>query len=136
MTTLQRMRRLAAHRERLARLDLVEAENARAATQSQVDEASRQMTRALEHPCVDQEDHYLRHGFALRMETNRRAAERRLFERQREVGARREVLEAASREKGKFARLCELREAAERAEIEARDQRRLDEVGILGWWRD
>jgi flagellar export protein FliJ len=135
MTTLQRMHRIAAHQERIARLELAEAENVRNTHQRQVDEAGRHVTLALQHPSEDQEDHLHRHGYALRMEMSRRAAERRLLERQREVGARREVLESTSREKGKLARLCELREAEERAENDARDQRRLDETGLLAWWR-
>jgi flagellar export protein FliJ len=135
MTTLQRMLRIAAHRERVARLELAEAEHARSLVQRQVDEAGRQVTLALQHPSEDQEDHIQRHGYALRMEMTRRAAERTLLDRQREVGARREVLESSSREKGKLSRLCELQDAAERAETERRDQRRLDEMGIIAWWR-
>lgn len=135
MTTLQRMHRIAAHQERVARLELLEAELHRNTHQQHVDEAGRSVTAALAHPAHDQEDHLHRHGFALRMEMNRRAAERKLIERQREVGVRREALESTSREKGKLSRLIELREAAERAEADLRDQRRLDETGLLGWWR-
>jgi flagellar export protein FliJ len=135
MTTLQRMHRIAAHQERIARLELAEAEQARSTHQRHVEEAGRSVTLALQHPSEDQEDHLHRHGYALRMEMSRRAAERRLFERQREVGVRREHLESTSREKGKLSRMIELREAAERAEADQRDQRRMDETGLLAWWR-
>jgi flagellar export protein FliJ len=135
MTTLQRMHRIAAHQERVARMELAEAELERSSHQRQVDDAGRSVSSALNHPSFDQEDHLQRHGYALRMEMNRRAAERKLIDRQREVGARRERLESTSREKGKLSRLIELRDAADRAESSMRDQRRLDETGLLAWWR-
>lgn len=135
MTTLQRMHRIAAHQERVARLELALAEHHRTVHQRHVDEAGQSLLEALAHECNDQEDHVFRHGFALRMEMNRRAAERKLIERQREVGTRREALETTSREKGKLTRLIELREAIERAECDQRDQRNLDEAGLVGWWR-
>lgn len=135
MTTLKRMHRIAAHHERLARQDLAHAEQERSVHQRVVDDAGRTLSTTLQHPSVDQEDHLQRHGYALRMEMARRAAERRLIERQRECGVRREELLVTSREKGQLSRLIELREAADRAETSLRDQRRLDETGLMAWWR-
>jgi flagellar export protein FliJ len=138
MDGIGKMRRLAQHRERLAKLELATAENLRVQQEMLVEQTTRAILGALGSQDIDPLDpldQMNRHGYALRMEMERRGAQRRLQDRQREVGARREQVTAASREKGTYDRLIELRDAAEHAERTRIEQRQLDETGLVGWWR-
>lgn len=135
MTTIHKMRRLAEHRERMARLELAQAEMDRVRQQEVVDDTSGRMQEVLQAPSVGVEDHVHRHAYALRMEMARRGAERRLMERQRDVSNRRDALGVASREKGQLGKLIELRDEQLRHEARRREQGFLDEAGMQSWWR-
>ena len=135
MTTIHKMRRLAEHRERMARIELAQAELDRVAQQEVVDDTSGRMQEALQAPSPAIEDHVHRHAYALRMEMARRGAERRRMDRQRDVSNRRDALGLASREKGQLGKLIELRDEQLRHEAGRREQRFLDEAGMQSWWR-
>jgi flagellar export protein FliJ len=138
MDGIGKMRRLAQHRERLAQLELANAENLRAQQEMLVEQTSRAILGALGSQGIDPLDpldQFHRHGYALRMEMERRGAQRRLQDRMREVGVCKEQVTAASREKGTYDRLIELRDAAEHAERTRVEQKQLDETGLVGWWR-
>ncbi|MEQ1507786.1 MAG: hypothetical protein ABMB14_36495 [Myxococcota bacterium] len=135
MDALLKLRRLAEHHERVARLELANAERDRVAQEEVVTETATAIRTALGSQSVDPDDHYHRHGYALRMEMARRGAERRLVERQRDVGLKREAMTVAAREKGTLDKLYELREAAQNAELSRVENQHLDEAGLMGWWR-
>lgn len=138
MSVLAALRRIAVHEERVARLELAEAERARHDQELVVTRAARAIGSALAlggQGCVDALDHYHRHGYALRMEMARRGAERRLIEHDKAVGARREAISAAARHRGTLDRLVERHEEAEATERKRIEQQHLDETGLQGWWR-
>lgn len=135
MSAVVKLRRLAEHKERLAKLELAQAERDRADQERVVEQAASAIAQALVHTGDDPTDHLHRHGYALRMEMARRGAERRLLERQREVGRRRDLVRDASRERGTLDRLVELAEETRTAEATRTEQHGLDETGLIAWWR-
>ena len=135
MDAILKLKRLSEHRERTARLALANAERERQAQEAVVAQTHQAINQALLCGGDEPSDHLHRHGYALRMEMQRRGAERHLMERQRDVGTRREAVVAAAREKGTWERLAELRELARDAELQRIDQHHLDETGLQGWWR-
>lgn len=138
MDGIEKLRRLAQHRERLAKLELANAEGLRAQQEALVEQTSRAIQGALGAQGIDPLDpldQQNRHGYALRMEMERRGAVHKLMERQREVGAKQELVSAAAREKGTYDRLIELRELAETARLAHIERQALDETGLVGWWR-
>lgn len=135
MDAILKLKRLSEHRERTARLDLANAERDRQAQEAVVAQTHQAIEDALGFGGDEATDHLFRHGYALRMEMARRGAERHLQERQRDVGVRRDAVLVASREKGTWERLSELREAAAAADAARTEQKHLDEAGLQGWWR-
>jgi flagellar export protein FliJ len=135
MSAVTKLRRLAEHRERVAKMELATAEQERAAQEQVVAQTTDALERALGAQGTEPFDHLHRHGYALRMEMARRGAEHRLIERQRDVGAKRDVVTRASRERGTLDRLIELQEAAACAAAARIEQSGLDETGLMAWWR-
>jgi flagellar export protein FliJ len=138
MSAIAALRRIAAHEERLARIELADAERARHDQEQVVAQATRAIGSALalgSQGPLDALDHYHRHGYALRMEMARRGAERRLIEHDKAVGTRRQAIASAARNRGTLDRLVERREAAEASERQRSEQKHLDEAGLQGWWR-
>lgn len=137
MSVIEKMRRLAAHRERIAKIELANAEGMRAKQEALVEQTSAAILGALGSQSadpLDPVDQQNRHGYALRMEMERRSAARALSEREREVEAQREQVTAASRETGTYERLLERRAAAQQADRARIEQRQLDEAGLASWW--
>ncbi len=135
MTTIQQLRKLAEHRERVARMDLAVAERDRIAQQAAVDASDRALAEcaALEgHGVADELN---RQTWLLRTELVRRGGERKLLERQRDVGRREEVMRTAAREKGALDRIVELRAEEVTHAAGRREQQGLDESGIQAWLR-
>ncbi|MEQ1567721.1 MAG: hypothetical protein ABMA64_18920 [Myxococcota bacterium] len=135
MSAVVKLRRLAEHKERLAKLDLANAERERALQEQVVNAATTAIEAALCAPGDEATDHLHRHGYALRMEMARRGAETRLVERQRDVGQKRELVTLAARERGTLDRLIELAAEVEFAATSRVEQHKLDETGLIGWWR-
>jgi hypothetical protein len=135
MNAVVKLRRLAEHHERMAKLELALAERDRAAQEQLVSDVQSAIADALALDDVDLFDHLHRHGFASRMEFVRRAEEQKLEEHTSEVGTKRENVRAASREKGSLDRLIELAEIAVFTRLTRSEQARLDETGLLAWWR-
>lgn len=135
MDAIHKMRRLAAHHERMARLDLANAEREHTAQERVVAAVSQDIHVALHTQADDADDFLNRHTYGLRMEMARRGAERRLVDRARDVGDRRDGMRVASREKGTLDKLIERRDADAASEHARLEQRSLDETGLQGWWR-
>ncbi|MEZ4235188.1 MAG: flagellar FliJ family protein [Myxococcota bacterium] len=138
MSVIAALRRIAVHEERVARMELVRAEQAREKQEQVVAQATQAIDGALalgSQGPVDAHDHYYRHGYALRMEMTRRGAQQRLIEHDKAVGSRREAMSTASRSRGTLDRLVEQQEAAEATERQRTEQKHLDETGLQGWWR-
>jgi flagellar export protein FliJ len=138
MSAIAALRRIAVHEERIARLELADAERARHDQEQAVAHATRAIGGALalgDQGPLDANDHYHRHGYALRMEMARRGAERRLIEHDKVVGTRRAAITSAARNRGTLDRLVERHEVAEATERRRTEQQHLDEAGLQGWWR-
>lgn len=135
MHALFRLRRIARYHERLAKIELAVAEHERADQERAVAQASAAIAAVLDAPAVDATEHHQRHGYALRMEMARRGAERRLIDRQKDVGTRRDAMAVAMRERGTLDRLVEIHDNEVTGERQRVEQHGLDETGLQGWWR-
>jgi flagellar export protein FliJ len=135
MNAVAKLRRLAQHRERMAKLDLAFAERERAAQEQVVTDISVALASTLSEADENLLDHLHRHGFASRLEFVRRTEEQQLEERTTEVGVKREIVQHASREKGSLDRLIEIEETAVFTRLTRTEQARLDETGLIAWWR-
>lgn len=135
MNAVAKLRRLAEHRERMAKLELALAERERAVQEQLVNELQQAITSALASTDEGLLDHLHRHGFATRLEFTRRTAQKNLDERTTDVGAKRDEVRDASREKGSLDRLLEIEETELFTRLTRSEQARLDETGLLAWWR-
>lgn len=137
MNGIKKMQRLAKHRERVAKIELANAEEQRVRQEALVEQTSAAISGALGSQYIDPldpVDQQNRHSYALRMEMERRGAQRSLYEQTREVESRQEHVTAASRETGTYDRLIEIRNAALAAERSRVEQHHLDEAGLTSWW--
>lgn len=133
--TIRRIHRLLENRERLARLDLVRAEQARADQETAVQHVKDAIHAAREAPVEDAGSHAQSQVYVLKMEMARRTHEHRLIERQREVGRQREAVVAAAKEARSVELVAEHREERAAEDIRTHERKELDEHGLQGWWR-
>ena len=135
METIRRLKRLAEHKERMAKIDLSRAEHERMVQQQILDTHTATLASVLASRPTDAEDARQRHAYALQVELTRRRAERTLFERQRQAGLKREALIGEARERRTWEIAEENRMNEAKAEAERKLRATLDQIGLDIWWR-
>lgn len=129
MTTLDRLQRLRDHDKRLARMDLVKAEQAHSSQEERVNAVVERIDEARkELEPGDPAELALYHAFRLRMEMQDRRERAFLKETSRQVEQRREEVSGKARE-AEVVRLMREARAEEAAwEERRREEKELDEI--------
>ena len=133
---LKRVIRIRKLRERVAKLELQQLENNRRAQEALIGALADRVVESNENiQGALAEDVIRHHAFALRSEMQRRRETAVLARHVQRVEGQRQGVVSLARSRKTAETANEIREKVEQAEADQKDQKRLDEVGIQGWWR-
>jgi flagellar export protein FliJ len=133
--TLDALLRIREHGKRNARLQLLEAEAARADQEAAIEQTLHRVAIARRTADEDPAAMARYHAFRLRMEMVQRRQEQELMSRERQVSRAREDLRDAARESRVVELVIENRDRAEAEEARRSETALMNELGVQAWWR-
>lgn len=134
-TVLRKLHRLRQYEETNSRLDWIAAERDRRDQEALVQDTENRIAASRAQGNQDAEDLLRHHAFALRMEMTRRKQVEVLDDRARAASWRMDRWKSAKQAERIVDLVAENREAEGAALARQREQRSLDEAGLVGWLR-
>ena len=136
MSVLPQLHRLRKYREHTARRELLDAQMAQDAAEDKIKRAAESvaLSRA-DTEETDPADLARHHAYALRMELTRRRDEAGLSKRRGDVARRTSDVRSAAVAARTVERLAEIRDETTATARRRSNQRKLDELGMVGWKR-